>query len=66
MAIKNIEVDKETCIACGQCASIAEKAFEMSKEGPSQVKADWKQEDEKNIKEAAESCPVNAIDLEEE
>lgn len=66
MAIKNIKVDEETCIGCGQCVSIAEKTFKLGCEGTSEVLDTWKQDDEKKIKEAKESCPVNAIDLDEE
>ena len=66
MAIKKIEVDKETCIGCGQCVSIADKAYEMSDEGTASVKDTWQEEDPKIIQEACESCPVNAISIEEE
>ncbi len=66
MAIKNIKVDEEACIGCGQCVSIAPIAFELKKDGKSYVKETWKQENEKNIQEAANNCPANAIDIEEE
>ncbi|MFC1656932.1 ferredoxin [Patescibacteria group bacterium] len=64
MAIKNIKIDEETCIGCGQCATIAEKSFKMGCEGTSEVLDTWKQDDEKKIREAAKSCPTNSIEIE--
>jgi ferredoxin len=53
------KVDKNKCIGCGLCASICPAVFEMGKDGKSTVK------DPKSklpcVKEAAESCPVQAI-----
>jgi ferredoxin len=55
-----IKVDKNTCIGCGLCESICPEVFEL-KEGKSHVK------DPKNkakcVKEAADSCPVEAIKI---
>jgi len=54
-----IIVDKEKCIGCGACVSICPKNFELA-EG----KAKAKNTEIKKItceKEAADSCPVNAI-----
>ncbi|MCW8965391.1 MAG: ferredoxin [Candidatus Pacearchaeota archaeon] len=51
-------VDKTKCISCGMCASICSEVFEMDTDNKAHVKAD------KNlpcVKEAIESCPVNAI-----
>jgi len=56
-----IKVDKEKCIGCGACVSICPASFEMF-EG----KAREKKTEVKKItceKEAAESCPVNAISV---
>lgn len=53
-----IVVDKEKCIGCGLCASICEEVFEMGKDGKAFVKA---QKDIPCVKEALESCPVEAI-----
>jgi ferredoxin len=53
-----IKIDKKKCIGCGLCASICEEVFEMGSDGKAKVKA------QKNIpcvKEAIESCPVEAI-----
>jgi ferredoxin len=56
-----IKVNRETCIGCGACVSICPKSFEMH-EG----KAKEKVSEVKKVtceKEAAESCPVNAITI---
>ncbi len=66
MSIKKIEVDKETCIGCGQCVNIAGKAFKLGCDGTSQVLETWKEEDPKKIQEAAESCPTKSIIVSEE
>lgn len=58
-----IKVDKDKCIGCGLCVSIAEKAFELNDEG--KVAVLETEEDEKLIEDAIESCPVGAIKREE-
>lgn len=57
----------EKCIGCGSCIAIAPEVFEFSEEGFSRAKKDII-EDEKNlekVKEAAESCPAEAIEIKE-
>lgn len=54
-----VKINKAECIGCGLCASICEEVFEM-KDGKAYVKADCKK-NAKCIKDAIESCPVNAI-----
>ena len=65
MAIKEVQVDQNLCIGCGNCQAIAPKAFEL-KDGKSHVKESWQEESEENIKAAKESCPVQAISLKED
>ncbi len=55
-----IIIDKETCIGCGACASICDSVFEM-KEGKAVVKKGQEKSKIPCVKEAADSCPVNAI-----
>ena len=50
-----VKVDKEKCIGCGACVSICPEAFEM-KDGKAHVKGKGK-----CAKEAADTCPVQAI-----
>jgi ferredoxin len=62
MAFK-ISIDKETCIGCSACTSVCDN-FEMI-EGD-EYKAKVKKEKIDNIgcnKEAAETCPVDAIKI---
>lgn len=51
-----VSVDQEKCIGCEACAVICPEGFEM-KDG----KAHVKNQKAKCAKEAADSCPVNAI-----
>jgi ferredoxin len=56
-------VDEGTCIGCGLCEQICPAVFEM--EG-SMAKVDSVPADqEENCRQAADSCPVNAISIEE-
>ena len=51
----------ESCIGCGTCVGVAPYVFEMNDEGLSSVIGD----DVDSAKEAAESCPVEAIEVED-
>ena len=53
-----ISVNKELCIGCGACAALCQNVFELNAEGKSEVKS---QDDAACAKNAAESCPVQAI-----
>ena len=57
-----VKVDKEKCIGCGLCESICPEVFEIGKDGKSHVKNPKACKNGK-CKEAAESCPVQAIKL---
>lgn len=52
-----IKVDAKKCIGCGACASICPQVFEM-KNGKATVIA---QKDIPCVKEAIDTCPVEAI-----
>ncbi|MEM5829975.1 MAG: ferredoxin [Candidatus Aenigmatarchaeota archaeon] len=57
----------EKCIGCGACIAIAPEIFEFNKDGFSYAKIS-ETNDKKLIgkaKEAAEACPVGAIEVEE-
>jgi len=53
-----IKIDKEKCIGCGACESLCPDGFKVE-----DGKAKVKNPNAKCIKEAAESCPVQAVSL---
>lgn len=55
------KIDQNKCIGCGLCTSICPDCFEM-KGSKASVVGDCKDVEDK-CKEAAESCPVQAITL---
>lgn len=55
-----VKVDQETCIGCGACSVACEKIFEM-KDGKAHVKTGKENSSAECIKEAIESCPIDAI-----
>ena len=58
-------VDEDKCIGCGLCEQICPVVFEMVG-AVAKVKVDPVPENEKDrCREAAESCPVTAITIEE-
>jgi ferredoxin len=60
-----VTVDEETCIGCGLCAEECPEVFEMN-DDKARVKVDEVPEDvTKSCKEAAENCPVEAIQMED-
>jgi ferredoxin len=52
------KVNKEKCVGCGLCTNICSEVFALDKDGKAFVKA---QKDLPCVKEAIESCPVEAI-----
>lgn len=55
-----IKVDKEKCIGCGTCVALAPKTFKLGKDGKAEV-IDPPGDEKEKIKEALDSCPVDAI-----
>lgn len=58
-----VVVDEDKCIGCGLCVSLAPKSFLLDKDGKSEVINPPKDKEE-IIKNATESCPVEAIEME--
>lgn len=58
-----VQVDKEKCIHCGMCAEIAPSVFIIPDNDAAKVKAQPTQENETQAKEAADTCPTEAIEV---
>ena len=59
-----VEVTDE-CISCGLCADAVSDVFEMGDEGAEVVVDEVPEELEDAVRQAAEDCPVEAIEIEE-
>jgi len=62
MEEKKVKIDEAKCIGCGTCVSICGDCFELV-DGISHFKPG--ECEDCNLKEVAESCPVEAIIVEE-
>ncbi len=71
--MKKIILERNKCMGCGTCAVVCSSCFEMSEDGRSTLKEGkgGEEEMEKEIEncecaeEAAQSCPVQCIHVEE-
>ncbi|EDS78424.1 ferredoxin [Clostridium novyi A str. 4552] len=60
------DVDNDLCIGCGLCPSICPEVFDMGDDGKAHVTVDEVEEASKDsASEARQSCPVEAITVEE-
>lgn len=53
------------CIGCGLCANLCAGVFTMTDEGVAAARDEFSPEFDGQVREAAESCPVGAIELNE-
>ena len=60
-----VKVDRELCIGVGNCVVIAPSVFKLDDENKAVV-LDPGSADEQTLMEAAESCPENAIIVEDD
>ncbi len=63
-----ITIDQEKCIGCGSCSAICPDVFDLSEDNKAILKKDGSNQGQANedcVKEAAEVCPVQAIETEE-
>jgi ferredoxin len=60
------KVDENACVGTGSCATICPKVFQLGDDGLAHVIADPVPADqEANCREACDSCPAEAISVEE-
>ena len=60
-----VTIDEETCVSCEVCVETCPEVFEIN-DDKVRVKVDEVPEDVmESCKEAAENCPVEAIQMEE-
>lgn len=60
------KVDKDTCVACGLCPSICPECFDMEDDGKAgAIVSNISEGSIDAAREAEESCPVDAISIEE-
>jgi len=59
-----IKVDKEKCLGCGACVSIAPDVFRMEDDGKSGVIEGDHSNSADSVNQAKDACPVQAISVE--
>ena len=60
------KVNKDICIGCGACGAIVPDVFELEDDGLAVCKVEEIEENKKeDVMDAADSCPTNAIEVEE-
>ena len=60
------KVDQETCIGCGLCAELCPAVFSMEDEKAVAIDGDVPSDAEESCRDAADQCPVEAIEIEED
>lgn len=61
--MKKVEVNKDLCIGCGSCVALAPDSFDFGDDGLAEAKTEEITED---VRDAAEGCPTDAIQINEE
>ena len=60
-----VRVDQEACIGCGMCIDICPEEFKYNEDDKSEaISQEVKSELQSKVSEAAEVCPVDAIQTE--
>jgi ferredoxin len=68
--MSKINIDPKKCIGCGLCTSITEECFRINDQGKAEAVGECEGDGgcegcKEKVKEAIESCPVQAITVEE-
>ncbi len=58
-------VDQDTCTGCGLCPDICPNVFELQDDVAAVIVREVPEADQDDCREAADSCPVDAITVEE-
>jgi len=64
--MKRAYVNPDLCIGCGLCVSLVPEVFRLNAEGVSEAYAETPEDKWEDVDEAVDSCPVNAISIQEE
>lgn len=64
--MKKATVKKDVCIGCGLCTSVASEVFGFADDGLAEniLGGEVPAGSEESVQEAADSCPVSAIEVE--
>jgi ferredoxin len=61
-----VSIDKGACIGCGACEAVCPEVFRLGDDGLAEILVtDITSELEDSVRDAADSCPVSAIHVEE-
>ena len=60
-----VRVDRDLCVGIGNCVAVAPKVFQLDNQNKARV-LDYSSISDDKIMSAAESCPVNAIIVEDD
>lgn len=66
MKMKQIKIDRQRCTGCGSCVVLALDAFVLDLDNAkAKIKSDWRKTPSEDLLLARDSCPVQAIIIEE-
>ena len=60
-----VTIDHDGCIGCGLCTETCPEVFRMAQDGLAEVYALPSERTANKVREAAESCPVSVIRVED-